>query len=119
MTKRSLADLREEMRAVARGEREASPLPAAAVLGALSSPGNLDLLRVIHRERPESVSRLAALTGRAQSNVSRSLRQLAKHGLVRLVREGKEVRPVPAACELAIDLSAGTYRTVPVGTAGG
>lgn len=117
MTKKSLADLREEMRAVARGEGNASPLPAAAVLSALSSPGNLDLLRVIHRERPDSVSRLAALTGRAQSNVSRSLQQLARHGLVRLIREGKEVRPEPAASGLAIDLMAGTYRAVPLGAA--
>jgi DNA-binding transcriptional ArsR family regulator len=65
------------------------------------------------------VQRLAALTGRVQSNVSRSLQQLAQHGLVRLVQEGKEVRPLPAASALAIDLMAGTYRTVPLGTAGG
>lgn len=36
MTTRSLAELCEEMRAVARGEGEASPLPVAAVLNALS-----------------------------------------------------------------------------------
>jgi predicted transcriptional regulator len=112
MTKTPLTELREEMRAVARGERAASPLPAASLLGALSSPGNLELLQVINRERPESVSRLAELTGRAQSNVSRSLQQLARHGLVRLAREGKEVRPVPIAARIDVDLEQGTYRTV-------
>src|SRR5690348_7489841 len=43
MAKRSLSELRDEMRAVARGEREASPLPAGSLLGTLSSQGNLDL----------------------------------------------------------------------------
>lgn len=113
MTKISVNDLREEMRAVARGERQPSPLPAGAVLGTLSSAGNLELLRVINQERPATVSDLAALTGRAQSNVSRSLQQLAKHGLIRLERDGKEVRPVPLAGEIDIDLVRGTYRTIP------
>ena len=110
MTKKSLSDLREEMRAVARGERQASPLPAAALLGTLSSQGNLDLLRIINQARPSSVSELAQLVGRAQPNVSRALRQLAKHGLIRLERDGKEVRPVSTAHEIDIDLINGTYR---------
>lgn len=112
MTKVSLAQLREEMRAVVRGERAASPLPAVSVLSALSSPGNLELLQLICRERPESVSRLSELTGRAQSNVSRSLQQLAGHALIRLVREGKEVRPVSVAARIDVDLRQGTYTTV-------
>ncbi|HXT79556.1 MAG TPA: MarR family transcriptional regulator [Acetobacteraceae bacterium] len=98
------------MRAVARGERRASPIPAGALLGVLSSQGNLDLLRIINQAKPASVSELAHLTGRAQPNVSRALQQLAKHGLIRLERDGKEVRPVPTAREIGIDLTTGTYR---------
>ena len=110
MTKKSLSELREEMRAVARGERQASPLPAGALLGTLSSQGNLDLLRIIIQAQPATVSELAQLVGRAQPNVSRALQQLAKHGLIRLERDGKEVRPVPVAREIDIDLTTGTYR---------
>lgn len=112
MTTKSLRDLREEMRSVARGEREPAPLPASAMLSTLSSPGNLDLLRIISRERPASVSELAERTGRAQSNVSRSLQVLARYGLIRLEREGKEVRPVPLARAVDVDLAEGTYRTL-------
>jgi predicted transcriptional regulator len=112
MTTKSLRDLREEMRSVARGEREPAPLPASAMLSTLSSPGNLDLLRIISQERPASVSQLAERTGRAQSNVSRSLQVLARYGLIRLEREGKEVRPVPLARSVDVDLAAGTYRTL-------
>ena len=110
MTKKSLSELREEMRAVARGERQASPMPAGALLGTLSSQGNLDLLRMIIQAQPGTVSELAQLAGRAQPNVSRALQQLAKHGLIRLERDGKEVRPVPVAREIDIDLATGTYR---------
>ena len=112
MTTKSLRDLREELRSVARGEREVPPLPAAAVLSTLSSPGNLELLRIINQEQPASVSQLVARTGRAQPNVSRSLQLLARHGLIRLEREGKEVRPVAIARSIDVDLAAGTCTPV-------
>lgn len=113
MAKRSLNDLREEMLAVARGERKPSPLPAREVLSVLASEEHRELLRIIHAERPESVGRLAELAGRAQPNVSRSLQQLAKLGLITLVRDGREVRPVPLAATVSIDLAQETYETTP------
>ena len=116
MTRTSLADLREEMRGVARGERRASPLPAAPLLAALSREA-LDLLGVLLRERPASVTELVALTGRAQPNVSRSLQTLAGYGLVRLVREGRDVRPEPVASAVRVDLATGTYEATPLSPA--
>jgi predicted transcriptional regulator len=107
--KTDLTTLRDEMRAVARGEARPSPKPAASLLAALSSEA-LDLLGVLWRERPSTVASLVALTGRAQPNVSRSLQQLAAHGLLRLVREGREVRPDPIVRTLTIDLSTGAYQ---------
>ncbi|MGI4801035.1 MAG: helix-turn-helix domain-containing protein [Janthinobacterium lividum] len=74
----------------------------------------MDLLQVIHQQSPESVSRLAELTGRAQPNVSRSLQQLAKHGLIELVREGREVRPVPRVATVSVSLAQGTYEAQPL-----
>lgn len=113
MARKSLSDLREEMRAVARGEGKPSPLPAAPLLAALSREA-LDLLGVVLRERPATVAELVARTGRAQPNVSRSLQLLAGHGLIRLEREGREVRPVPVAREVRVDLLRGTYETMPL-----
>jgi DNA-binding transcriptional ArsR family regulator len=113
MTQTSLTDLREEMRGVARGERLASPRPAGPLLAALSRDA-LDLLGFVLRDRPASIVALAALSGRAQPNVSRSLQVLAGHGLIRLVREGREVRPEPLATALRVDLASGTYETTPL-----
>lgn len=116
MTRTSLTELREEMRGVARGERQPSPLPAAPLLAALSRDA-LDLLGVLLRERPANIAALVAMTGRAQPNVSRSLQLLAKHRLIRLVREGREVRPEPIASVVRVDLATGTYETVPTSAA--
>jgi predicted transcriptional regulator len=86
MARKSLTELREEMRAVARGERKASSLPA-------------------------TVSELVELTGRAQPNISRSLQLLARYRLIQLVREGREVRVEPIARAVRVDLATGTYET--------
>ena len=110
MTRQSLAELREEMRGVARGERTAAPLPAAPLLASLT-PEAIELMGALLREHPKNVRELAALTGRVQPNISRSLQLLARHGLVRLVREGRDVRPEPIATEVMVDLATGTYET--------
>ena len=113
MTRKSLTELREEMRSVVRGTRRAAPLPAGPLLAALSSE-SLELLGILLRERPATVNKLVALTGRAQPNVSRSLQLLASLGLVRLTRVGREVRPEPIAASVQVDLATGTYETTPV-----
>ncbi len=107
-----LTTLREQMRSVARGERAAPPRPAGPLLSALS-PEALELLAVLLQARPGTIGRLVELTGRAQPNVSRSLQHLAAHGLVKLVREGREVRPQPLVSGVLVDLATGTYRTEP------
>jgi len=112
MTRKSLTELREEMRAVARGKRIAAPLPAASLFAALSREA-LELLGLLLREHPASVTELVTLSGRAQSNISRSLQLLARHRLIRLVREGREVRPEPIVKALRVDLATGTYEMTP------
>lgn len=109
MARRSLADLREEMRSVARGERAPSPIPAAPSAAALYEE-SLALLKAVAAFSPANVSELAAAMGKAQSNVSRALQRLAKQGLVRMVREGKQVRPELVARYLTVDLVEGTVQ---------
>ncbi len=105
---RTLTDLREEMRAVVRGEKLAPSRPveaeAVADLFGILTPANRALLQIIGRDRPDSVSGLAELVGRAQSNVSRSLQELARVGLVRLVREGQAIRPELSVTHIDVDL---------------
>jgi predicted transcriptional regulator len=48
------------------------------------SKENQQLLKVIAEQQPQSVTELAALTGRAVSNVSRILKSLGKYNLVEI-----------------------------------
>lgn len=52
----------------------------------LLSRRNRNLLALIARERPNSITELAELTGRHKSNLSRTLNEMSRHGLVELVR---------------------------------
>jgi len=48
------------------------------------SKENQQLLKVIAEQQPQSVTELAALTGRAVSNVSRTLKTLSRYNLVEM-----------------------------------
>jgi predicted transcriptional regulator len=58
------------------------------------SDRNRELLRIIADEHPGSLAELAARSGRKESNLSRTLKTLERYGLVSLVRESSNLRPV-------------------------
>lgn len=59
------------------------------------NPGNIDLLRLIDAERPESITELAELSGRKKSNLSNTLKTLSEKGFLRLEKsEGRNLKPV-------------------------
>ena len=73
------------------------------------SERNRELLAIIALNRPQSLSELEVLSGRAKSNLSRTLHTMARYGLVELKKGGRG-SIVPAAAydqvELAVDLTA-------------
>lgn len=59
------------------------------------SEKNRALLALIIKRRPGSIDALAAASGRAKSNLSRTLRTMERYGLVRLEKgQGRKLRPV-------------------------
>lgn len=59
------------------------------------SERNRDLLALICERHPESIDELAQASGRAKSNLSRTLRTMERYGLVRLEKgKGRKLRPV-------------------------
>jgi predicted transcriptional regulator len=59
------------------------------------SEKNRALLTTIEEKQPDSIDALAAKSGRAKSNLSRTLRTMERYGLVRLEKgEGRKLRPV-------------------------
>ena len=58
----------------------------------LSAP-NREMLRIIAEQAPDSLDELAALTGRAKSNLSRTLKTMTGYGLIRMERDGRKLAP--------------------------
>ena len=103
----------DEMKArtlrIARGEEKPDPgEPTAWFASTMSfakflSPSNCDLLRVIHEQQPESLEELAQITGRAKSNLSRTLKAMAGYGLVRM-EKGQGLRLIPKVVHDRVEL---------------
>ncbi|MDQ7989733.1 MAG: MarR family transcriptional regulator [Candidatus Dactylopiibacterium sp.] len=73
-------------------------------LAGVLSDENRALLRLMHEREPQTVLELAELSGRAASNLSRTLRTMEGYGLVRLNRsaETRSVRPEALAIEFLL-----------------
>ena len=94
----------EEMKArtiaVARGERRVSRaepkvwFTSTESFAKVLSAGNRALLRIIAENAPGSLDELARITGKAKSNLSRTLKTMEGYGLVRLER-GERGRITP------------------------
>ena len=70
------------------------------------SAGNREVLQVIAENAPGSLDELARLTGRAKSNLSRTLKTMAGYGLVSLERGARgRITPRVKADRVALDLS--------------
>ncbi len=75
-------------------------------LAGVLSDENRALLRLMREREPRTVLELAELSSRAASNLSRTLRTMESHGLVRLNRsaETRAVRPEALATEFLVVL---------------
>ncbi len=69
------------------------------------SEKNQALLALIADKRPDSINSLATISGRAKSNLSRTLRTMERYGLVRLEKgDGRKIRPVVTFGEVELRL---------------
>src|SRR5262245_50882154 len=106
----SLRSLREEMRAVARGERpapadDANPsFNSAEALVRLLTPDNRRLLAVIRDRKPRSVAELAELTGRAQPNLTRTLAKLEGAGFITMKTSGRRKTPSTTIKKIVVEI---------------
>ena len=111
----------DEMKArsirIARGEERPRPgdpkvwFVSTESFAKVLSAGNRELLRIVAERAPGSLDDLAKLTGRAKSNLSRTLKTMAGYGLVRLERGPRgRVAPKVAHDRVALELTLGSPR---------
>jgi len=113
----SYEDMKARTLAVARGEQRIAPdepkvwFTSTESFAKVLSAGNRDLLRLIVEQAPGSLEDLARITGRAKSNLSRTLKTMAGYGLVRLERgERGRITPRVLHGRVALDLPLATGR---------
>src|SRR6202166_2550942 len=91
----SYDEMKARTMAVARGELRIAPdepkvwFTSTESFAKVLSAGNRELLRVIVEQAPSSLDELARITGKAKSNLSRTLKTMEGYGLVRLERGDK------------------------------
>ena len=105
-------DMKARTLAIARGERRIAPdepkvwFTSTESFAKVLSAGNRDLLRVIAEQAPGSLDELARITGKAKSNLSRTLRTMEGYGLIRLERgeRGERGRITPKVTHDRVEL---------------
>lgn len=106
----SHTNLRNEMMAVARGEK---PAPAWAgthtfesvdALMRLLTPENRQLLALIRDRKPQSIAELAEISGRAAPNLTRTLAKLEAVGFVQMETVERRKVPTTAMRSLRVEI---------------
>jgi predicted transcriptional regulator len=105
----SYKDMKARTLAVARGELRVAPdepkvwFTSTESFAKVLSVGNRELLQVIMEQAPGSLEELARITGKAKSNLSRTLKTMAGYGLIRLER-GERGRIAPKVIHDRVEL---------------
>jgi predicted transcriptional regulator len=107
----SYEEMKERTLAVARGLRRIGRgepkvwFTSTESFAKVLSAANRDLLRVISERAPGSLDELARITGRAKSNLSRTLKTMAGYGLITLERgERGRIKPRVSHDRVELDL---------------
>jgi len=108
----SLDQFKERTMAIVRGEYKVGPdepkvwFSSIESFAKILSESNRELLRVIAETKPQSLNELSKRTGRAKSNLSRTLKTMERHGLVRFEKgKGRTVVPRTPYTDVVLDLS--------------
>jgi len=108
----SLEQFKERTMAIVRGEYKVAPdepkvwFSSIDSFAKILSEPNRELLRIIAETEPQSLGELAERTGRAKSNLSRTLKTMERYGLVRFEKgKGRTLVPRTPYTDVVLDLS--------------
>ena len=106
----NLRSLREEMKAVARGERRTLADAAKPTFNSvdamvrLLTPENRRLLALIRDRKPQSVAELVQMSGRAQPNLTRTLAKMESAGFITMKAVGRRKAPSAAVKRILVEI---------------
>ncbi|MCG6911000.1 MAG: transcriptional regulator [Deltaproteobacteria bacterium] len=68
------------------------------------STRNIDLLKMIEKEKPASIDELSKISGRNKGNLSRTLKTFYRHRLIDFIEEDRRKRPVALSTRFDIQV---------------
>jgi predicted transcriptional regulator len=101
-------DYKTRSLSIARGEYRPRPnepkiwFESVRSMAQVLSNENQLLLKTILERKPESLKELEAATGRSSSNLSRTLKTMARYGIVRMEKVRRNIRPVVEATDFTV-----------------
>ena len=101
-------DYKKRTLAIARGEyRPQAEEPkiwfeSLQSMAQVLSNENQLLLKTILERKPESLKELEVATGRSSSNLSRTLKTMARYGIVKMEKVRRNIRPVVEATDFTV-----------------
>jgi predicted transcriptional regulator len=104
----SYKDYKKRSLAIARGEYRPQPeepkiwFESLQSMAQVLSNDNQLLLKTIVERRPESLKELETATGRSSSNLSRTLKTMARYGIVKMEKIHRNVRPIVEATDFRV-----------------
>lgn len=97
---------------IAKGEYKPKPdepkiwFESLNTMAQILNPGTLELLRIIDRDQPESITDLARISGHQKGNLSRTLKRLSQYGIVELQKNKGRLKPIAHTTDFQVDFGA-------------
>jgi len=110
----SREDYKKRTLAIAMGEYKPKPeepkiwFESLHSMSQVLSSRNQELLRIILKDKPGSLKELESVTGRKSSNLSRTLKQMERYGIVSLEKKSRSIMPTVRATDFSIEFGINT-----------
>ncbi len=110
----SYQDYKRRTLAITRGEYRPRPnepkvwFESLQSMAQVLSSENQALLKIILERKPESLKDLEAATGRSTSNLSRTLKTMARYGIVKIEKVRRNLKPVVEATDFTVQFGLST-----------
>ena len=104
----SYEDYKKRTMAISRGEYRPQPdepkiwCESLQSMAQVLSNENQLLLKTILERKPDSLKELEAVTGRSSSNLSRTLKTMARYGIVKMEKVRRNIKPIVEATDFTV-----------------
>ena len=104
----SYEDCKKRTMAISRGEYRPQPdepkiwFESLQSMAQVLSNENQLLLKTILERKPDSLKELEAVTGRSSSNLSRTLKTMARYGIVKMEKVRRNIKPIVEATDFTV-----------------